>query len=301
MTTSPLVSSLRVFNRFYTGVIGVLSDSHLGIGLTLGQGRVLYEIGQLAPVEARALQAHLGLDAGYLSRRLAELDNAGLVSRKATATDARVKRITVTAKGQKWLDRIDQKSDAAAAALLKGLAKDEVARLAAAMGDIQKLLGGTVDIAPAPADGAESQACLHAYFSELSRRFPRGFDPAASVSAEPDELSPPHGRFVLVRSGQRPRGCGAVKRLDVGVGEIKRMWVHPELRGRGVGRALLDALEVEARRLGFHTVRLDTSAHLPEALALYRRAGYRDIPRYNDNPYAAHWLEKRLRRRRRCD
>jgi ribosomal protein S18 acetylase RimI-like enzyme len=72
------------------------------------------------------------------------------------------------------------------------------------------------------------------------------------------------------------------------------MWVHPELRGRGVGRLLLASLEARARELGFSTVRLDTSGHLNEAIALYRAAGYTEITPYNDNPYAAHWFEKHL-------
>jgi ribosomal protein S18 acetylase RimI-like enzyme len=85
-----------------------------------------------------------------------------------------------------------------------------------------------------------------------------------------------------------------VKTLEPGVGEIKRMWVHPELRGAGVGRKLLAALEVSSAELGHHTVRLDTSDHLAEAHALYRTAGYSEVAPYNDNPYARHWFEKRL-------
>jgi GNAT superfamily N-acetyltransferase len=160
--------------------------------------------------------------------------------------------------------------------------------------EIQRLLDDPLAIAPAPADSAESQACLNAYFSELGSRFPRGFDPAASVSADPDELRPPAGQFLLVRCGCRPRGCGAIKHLGAGIGEVKRMWLHPELRGRGAGRKLLAALEACSRELGIHTLRLDTSAHLAEAIALYRASGYLEIAPYNDNPYADYWFEKRL-------
>jgi ribosomal protein S18 acetylase RimI-like enzyme len=72
------------------------------------------------------------------------------------------------------------------------------------------------------------------------------------------------------------------------------MWVDPAARGVGVGRSLLAALERAAVQLGCTTVRLDTAASLREALALYRSAGYLDIPAYNDNRYAAHWLAKRV-------
>ena len=85
--------------------------------------------------------------------------------------------------------------------------------------------------------------------------------------------------------------CGI---FSPGVGEIKRMWVAPQVRGRGVGRKLLGALEHAARERRLLTVRLDTHASLAEALHLYRTSGYREIPRFNDNPYAHHWFEKTL-------
>ena len=291
------LAAVRVFNRFYTRVIGALSDQHLGIGLTLGQGRVLFEIGQLEPVEARALKAHLGLDAGYLSRCLAELEAARLVARSVAPGDGRVKRITLTAKGRRKLGTVDDESNRAVAGMLEALDAEGESRLEAAMLEIRRLLDDRIEIAAEPPDSPEARACLNAYFSELSRRFPQGFDPAASAGADPVELRPPGGAFLLVRCGGRPRGCGAVKRLGAGVGEIKRMWIHPELRGRGAGRQLLGALEASARALDFHTVRLDTSAHLTEAVKLYHATGYVEIAPYNDNTYAAHWFEKRLVRR----
>lgn len=151
-----------------------------------------------------------------------------------------------------------------------------------------------VHFALEPADSADAQACLFAYFTELDQRFPRGFEPARAGSADSVEVSPPRGAFVILRSGGLARGCGALRTLEPGIGEIKRMWLHPDVRGRGLGRRLLEELEKQAHALGFRRVRLDTSAHLPEAIALYRKAGYVEIAPYNDNPYAAHWFEKAL-------
>jgi ribosomal protein S18 acetylase RimI-like enzyme len=149
-------------------------------------------------------------------------------------------------------------------------------------------------IAPASPTSAEAETCLQAYFRELNQRFPTRFDAEKSVSAAPEEVTPPHGQFLLVTHETKPVGCGAVKALAPGIGEIKRMWIAPHLRGMGLGKELLVALERAAMSLGLTCVRLDTSAHLPEAIALYRRSGYREIPAYNANPYAAHWFEKQL-------
>jgi DNA-binding MarR family transcriptional regulator/GNAT superfamily N-acetyltransferase len=289
-----LIPTVRTFNRFYTRVVGVLGDQHLKTGLTLGQARVLFEIGQLGPVAARALQAYLSLDAGYLSRRLAELERARLIQRLPSPQDRRVKRIVLTAKGERRLALLDRRSIEIVKRLTERLSRDQQRRLEAAMLEIQRLLDDDFEIAPEPPDSPEAQACLNGYFAELARRFPKGFDPARSVGAAPEEMRPPLGVFLMVHCGGRPRGCGALKTIDRGVGEVKRMWIHPELRGRGAGRRLLQALETQAVRLGLRTLRLDTSRHLGEALALYRSAGYREVARYNDNPYAAHWFEKRL-------
>jgi GNAT superfamily N-acetyltransferase len=110
----------------------------------------------------------------------------------------------------------------------------------------------------------------------------------------PEELSPPGGGFVVLSEGGRAIAGGGVKRSAAHAGEIKRMYVVPEARGRGVGSALLAALEELARDLGYAVVRLDTGARQPHAQQMYVPAGYVPVPDYNGNPYAAFWGEKRL-------
>jgi len=135
---------------------------------------------------------------------------------------------------------------------------------------------------------------LEHYYSELATRFPEGFDLERTITAPSAELRPPRGAFLVAHVDGRPVGCGAIRKLDDTTGEIKRMWVSPQARGHGLGRRLLGALEATAVELGCATVRLDTSAHLTEAIALYRSAGYEEIPAYNDNGYAAFWFERHL-------
>lgn len=155
-----------------------------------------------------------------------------------------------------------------------------------------------LEIAPEPSGGPVAAALLERYFAELAARFP-AFEHAL-IEAPPAEFAPPRGAFLVARLDGRAVGCGAVRLLDAATAEIKRMWVDPAARRAGVGSGLLAALEDAASALGARTARLDTAVHLTEALALYRARGYRDIPRYNDNPYGAHWLEKRLTPRRRA-
>jgi GNAT superfamily N-acetyltransferase len=150
-------------------------------------------------------------------------------------------------------------------------------------------------VEPGEAGSDEAQALVAAYVDEVATTFPGGFDPAASVSADPDELTPPHGMFLVVRADDGTAvGCGAVKLLDPNTAEIKRMWLHPSTRGSGAGRLLLSALEDAARQLGAAEARLDTNQILAAALALYRKTGWREVPPYNDNTYATHWFAKEL-------
>ncbi|MFT4201150.1 GNAT family N-acetyltransferase [Gordonia sp. (in: high G+C Gram-positive bacteria)] len=131
-----------------------------------------------------------------------------------------------------------------------------------------------------------------AYFAELERRFPAGFDGGAPDDG--DDFRPPNGCFVLATDHGEPIACGAVRTIDDGIGEIKRMWVHEDWRGAGLGSRMLRELEARSARLGHRVARLDTSSTLGEAIAMYERAGYRRVDRYNDNPYAELFFEKRL-------
>ena len=118
--------------------------------------------------------------------------------------------------------------------------------------------------------------------------------PDKTSTVTPAEMAPPRGAFVLIEEDGRPLAGGGVRRLSEGVAEIKRMFVLPHARGRGLGRRLLDALEAAAADLGYARVRLDTAATMPVAREMYRRAGYREIADYNGNSYAAFWGEKTL-------
>jgi uncharacterized damage-inducible protein DinB/GNAT superfamily N-acetyltransferase len=151
-----------------------------------------------------------------------------------------------------------------------------------------------VQIAPIDPSHPHAQHCLHAYFTELDRRFDTGFDPALSISADLDEMRPPAGLFLVATLRAEPIGSGALKFHGSEPAELKRMWVAASSRGLGVGRRILNELEVHAAKHGARAVHLETNKSLVEAIALYRSAGYVEVPAFNDEPYADHWFEKRL-------
>ncbi len=110
----------------------------------------------------------------------------------------------------------------------------------------------------------------------------------------PEEMRAPGGAYLVGYEGVDAVAGGGIRRLDEGIAEIKRMFVRPVARSRGVARALLVALEETARDLGYGRLRLDTGPKQVHGLALYRSAGYVDVPPYNDNPFACFWGEKVL-------
>ena len=140
----------------------------------------------------------------------------------------------------------------------------------------------------------DAQTCLRAYETELASRFDDGFDPALSISAADEEMTPPAGLFLVATVDGEPAGCGALKFHGDAPAEIKRMWVAPSARGLGLGRRLLAELEAHAAAHGVRVLRLETNRTLREAISLYRSAGYREVAAFNDEPYAHHWFEKSL-------
>jgi GNAT superfamily N-acetyltransferase len=112
--------------------------------------------------------------------------------------------------------------------------------------------------------------------------------------AGPAELSPPRGAFIVGWDDGRAVCCGGIKPLGDVVCEIKKMYVVPELRGTGVARTLLKALEEKARELGYEQARLDTGPRQRHAQGLYESDGYVEIEDFNDNPVAVFWGEKPL-------
>ena len=273
---------------------GALEDHFLGRGRPLGASRVLYEIGASGG-DMRDLRRRLELDAGYVSRLVVSLRREGLVELERSAADARVRRARLTAAGRREVREMNRRSDRAAAALLETLPAPERDRLVTAMNEVHRLLrlaGLRIDrVSPA---SPSARQCVARYYAELNRRFEAGFDPAASLPAEDQELAPPTGAFLIGAIDGEPVACGAIKTIAPGIGSLKRMWVSDEVRGLGLGRRMLEALEDEARTLRLATLRLETNRALAEAVSLYRKAGYREVDCFNDDPYAHHWFEKRL-------
>jgi DNA-binding MarR family transcriptional regulator/GNAT superfamily N-acetyltransferase len=287
--------AVRSFNRTVTQRVGALQDAYLARARPLGASRVLWEIGDDG-TDLRALRVRLGLDSGYLSRLVRSLEQDGLVSVVPRASDKRVRTVQLTDAGRAEREVLDRRSDELASSLLAPLSAGQRARLVDAMGVVERLLvAGLVEVDVEDPTSPAARFCIQSYFAELDTRFDTGFDPGRSISADARELTEPAGLLLVARLRDEPTGCGALKLHGTEPAEIKRMWVAPTARGLGVGRRILGELERHAGLRGVRIVRLETNQTLYEAASLYRSAGYVEVAPFNDEPYAHHWFEKRLR------
>jgi ribosomal protein S18 acetylase RimI-like enzyme len=100
----------------------------------------------------------------------------------------------------------------------------------------------------------------------------------------PGEYAPPEGRLLLATSEEQPAGCVGLRQLEPGLCEMKRLYVRPQYRGKGLGAQLLRAVIAEARALGYAAMRLDTLPSMQAAIGMYRELGFQPIAPYYWNP-----------------
>ena len=141
---------------------------------------------------------------------------------------------------------------------------------------------GVIEIRREDLTSATAQALIAALNADLRARYPG--DGSDYFRLDAAEVRQGRGAFVVAYDADTPVGCGAVRLIDSGVAEIKRMYVLPDLRGRGIARRMLDALEHEARSIGVTKLLLETGTRQPEAIALYSKAGYFPTEPFGEYP-----------------
>ncbi len=154
-------------------------------------------------------------------------------------------------------------------------------------------------ISPVSPVSPAARQLLRDYFTEVMSRYYRrpatGAEIDTAMRDEPsDDLMPPTGLLLAAWNADAVVGCAGLRLLADGIGEVTRMFVVPEARGRRLGGRLLSAVEHAARERRLHALRLDTGSHLVEACRLYASAGYHEVPAFTDFPFSDRWFEKTL-------
>jgi DNA-binding MarR family transcriptional regulator/GNAT superfamily N-acetyltransferase len=290
----PEIAQVRRFNRAVTHRVGALDDRYLARSRPLSACRLLWEIG-VEGAEVRALRARLDMDSGQLSRLLRGLEAEELIEVVPSPDDARIRVVRLTPAGIAERSVLDDRSDELARSILAPLDAAQRKELMTAMRSVERLITSSlVQTRLVDPEHPDAKRCLRAYVAELHRRSDAPFDPHTGSTAEPHEVRPPAGAFLVAYLNGEAIGCGAVKHRPQGRSDIKRMWVAESARGLGIGRRLLRELEHLIRESGARVAQLETNAALVEAITMYRSAGYTEVPAFNDEPYADHWFAKVL-------
>ena len=283
-TTLPArIAAVRRFNRFYTRRIGVLQEGFLKTSFSLTEGRVLYELAHRETVTASALARDLDLDPGYLSRILKGFEARGLITRAASAEDARQSLLRLTAAGQAAFAPLDRRSQEEIGGMLEALPLPSQKRLVAQMAEIESMLGER----PAPAAPyvlrphrpgdlgwivhrhgalyAEEYGwddSFEALVAEIAAKFLREFDPRRERC------------WIAEREGDVLGSVMVVRQSDE-VAKLRLLLVEPKARGLGLGRRLVEECLRFARLSGYRRMTLWTNDILVSARRIYQAAGFK--------------------------
>ncbi len=277
------VVAVRRFSRFYTRRIGVLQEGLLGGPLSLTEGRIVWELAQTPGHTAARLAETLALDPGYVSRLLRGLEERRLIARSASPRDARETLLSLTRAGRSAFNAINARSQQEVGAMLANLPRSERARLVAAIGTVEHLLGDGVEprvpyILRPPRIGdlgfvVHRQAALYsqeygwngefeALLAEIVAAFIRNFDPARERC------------WIAEREGEIVGSVFVVRASD-DLAKLRMLYVEPSARGLGIGARLVEECLAFAREAGYRRMTLWTNDILTAARHIYQRAGFR--------------------------
>jgi DNA-binding MarR family transcriptional regulator/N-acetylglutamate synthase-like GNAT family acetyltransferase len=281
------VAAVRRFNRFYTRRIGVLNEAVFGSAFSLGEMRLLWELGHQDGASASNLRESLGVDAGYVSRVLRTFRERGWVAATAAEHDARIRHLTLTPRGRKALVPLELASNTEVRTVLRDLTSSEQERLLESMRAIEALLGegrdpiGSYGLRdPRPGDfgwvvshQGETYAReygwgveLEGLIAEIVARYIRNFKPARERC------------WIAERAGERVGSVFVVEHSPT-VAQLRLLMVDPSARGSGLGHRLIEECVRFARAAGYRRIFLWTHSNLKAARHLYAKSGFRLVKR----------------------
>ena len=280
-TPDERIAAIRAFNRFYTARIGALRDGLLATAHPLPEARLLFELGRREATDVADLRRALNLDAGYLSRLLARLEEQRLLRRERSPDDARRQRVVLTARGRDAFRTLDERSAAEIGALLDGLREEDQIRLLQALHTVREVLDGAPRAEPfvlRPLEPGDLGWVVHRHGVLYAEEY--GWDETfealvARVLADYAERRDPRREAGWIAEvAGRPAACVFCMRRDARTAQLRCLLVEPAARGLGVGARLVDECLRFARRAGYGEITLWTNDVLAGARRIYERAGF---------------------------
>jgi DNA-binding MarR family transcriptional regulator/GNAT superfamily N-acetyltransferase len=281
------VDSVRRFNRFYTGRIGVLPEQYLGSGYSLAEARLVYELGRRGRCTATELGRELELDLGYLSRLLQGLKRRGVIQGKPSREDGRRSVLTLTPKGEKSYLTLDARSRKEIGGMLAALPAAKRDRLVGAMQTVESLLSSGKDTSERkkseislrrhrPGDmGWVVQSHGRLYFEEYG--WDERFEALVAGIAKDfvQKLDRTRERCWIAEMDGEPVGSVFLVKSNKTTAKLRLLLIDPRARGVGLGKRLVGECIAFARAKGYRKLVLWTQSNLAAARHIYRSAGFR--------------------------
>jgi DNA-binding MarR family transcriptional regulator/GNAT superfamily N-acetyltransferase len=279
------VAAVRRFSRYYTNVLGLLQEGLLGTEFSLTEARVIFELAAAGTADAASLRRRLDIDPGYISRILARLSNAGLISRQRDPEDGRRQLIELTAQGQAAFATLNDRSDHQVRDLLTALPEPAQRRLTGAMAAIEEILSGPAGRrkpaayllrSPGPGDlGWMVKAHGELYAQEYGWDITFEALVARIVADYAGNQDPRRDAAWIAEVDGQPMGCVLCVRKDDDTAQLRILLVDPAARGLGIGARLVEECLAFARRAGYKRIVLWTNDVLTAARRIYQAAGFR--------------------------
>ncbi|MFY9745298.1 MAG: helix-turn-helix domain-containing GNAT family N-acetyltransferase [Acidobacteriaceae bacterium] len=279
------VQAVRRFSRFYTALMGTLDEGFLRTALSFPESRALYEISTSGHPAASAIAAGLRLDAGYVSRLLARLEERGLIRRRISSVDARQSAIFLTAAGRKEVAALDARSSQLVSEMLSPCSEEQRRKLVDAVTTIESILGVSASRDQHPFvlrthRPGDMGMVVHRHGALYAQEY--GWDErfealVARITADfIDEYDRQCERCWIAERDGEFLGCVFLvkDRSAERTAKLRLLLVEPSARGLGLGRALVRQCTQFARQAGYERIVLWTNSVLTAARRIYEREGY---------------------------
>ena len=275
-------AALRRFNRFFTRFVGALNVDFLGVGMTLPEARLLYEIAHADGVLASALQTSLGMDAGFVSRMVRRFEERSWIERDRSAGDGRRRPIRLTLEGRHAFERLDARQRHEVEKVLARLKGAELIRLTAALRVVEELLDGrTGDLTLRPFRPGDMgvvvsrQAIL--YHEHYGWNAGIEANEAEVVAAFLRDFKPGREQCWIAELGGEMAGSVFLTDEGGGICRLRLLYVEAWAQGRGLGALLVATCMSFAREVGYVRMTLWTHSILENARRIYAREGFRIV------------------------
>ncbi len=299
---SPLIHVIRRFNRFYTNILGLLDQHLLDSEFSLSEARVLYEIGNTENSTAKKLIEELKIDPGYLSRIIKRFERQSLIYREKSAEDGRLYYLYLTDQGKATLSKLNELSDRQIRQIVGELSEQEQTHIVESMEIIANtlswksgLIDAKVNIRYELKSGdvgylihlhgwiyAKECGYNHAFEGYVCKTFHDFFE---RYSSEKD-------RFWFAEVNGKMIGAIAIVGHSAQKAQLRWFILHPEFRGMGLGRTLLNEALQFCKEKGYQHVFLETTKDQKTAIQMYLKAGFRKTAEHGSNAWGKNLIEQ---------